>query len=238
VNFQVEWFDRLASTNALMRDRFSQGLEIRSGQMIAAREQTAGRGRQDRKWLSAPNQNLCFSLFVQTDAELATVPSLTMAAALAVNDLLRSLGILSAPKWPNDVLVGGRKICGILSERVEPSGIIVGIGLNVNMTNEEAEAIDRPATSMLIESGKPHNIPQTLEALFQPLEYWIGEWQKGGFSKLRETWIQQAGPIGKPLSVHDGDIVKSGALAGFGDHGELLLKTGNGIETIWTGDVS
>jgi len=97
VNFQVEWFDRLASTNALMRDRFSQGLEIRSGQMIAAREQTAGRGRQDRKWLSAPNQNLCFSLFVQTGAELAAVPSLTMAAALAVNDLLRSLGILSAP---------------------------------------------------------------------------------------------------------------------------------------------
>ena len=238
MNFQVEWFDRLASTNTLMRERLFQGLEVPSGQIIVAREQTAGRGRQDRKWLSAPSQNLCFSLFVQTDAELAAVPSLTMAAALAVNDLLRSLGILSAPKWPNDVLVGDRKICGILSERVEPSGIIVGIGLNVNMSNEEAAAIDRPATSMLIESGKSHDLAQTLEALFQPLEYWIDEWQKGGFSNLRKTWTQQAGPIGKPLSVHDGDMVKNGTLAGFGNHGELLLQTQNGIETIWTGDVS
>ncbi len=238
MNFQVEWFDRLASTNALMRERFSQGLEIPSGQIVAAREQTAGRGRQDRKWLCAPNQNLCFSLFVQTGAELAAVPSLTMAAALAVNDLLRSIGILSAPKWPNDVLVDGKKICGILSERAEPAGIIVGIGLNVNMSTEEAEAIDRPATSMLIETGRSHNVFQTLETLFQPLEYWVGEWEKGGFSNLRKTWTEQAGPIGKPLTVHDGDLKKSGTLAGFGDHGELLLKTKNGIETIWSGDVS
>ena len=238
MNFQVEWFDRLASTNALMREHHGQGLKIQSGQIIAAREQTAGRGRQDRKWLSAPNQNLCFSLFVQTRAELAAGPSLTMAAALAVNDLLRSTGIFSAPKWPNDVLVDGKKICGILSERAEPAGIIVGIGLNINMSSEEAEAIDRPATSMLIETGKSHDISQVLEALFQPLEYWIGEWEAGGFSNLRKTWTKQAGPIGKSLAVHDGAIKKNGTLAGFGNHGELLLKTKNGIETIWSGDVS
>jgi len=238
VNFQVEWFDRLASTNALIRERHGQGANLQSGLIVAAREQTAGRGRQDRKWLSSPNQDLCFSLFVQTDTELAAAPSLTMAASLAVNDLLRSIGILSAPKWPNDVLVGGRKICGILSERADPSGIIVGIGLNVNMSSEEAEAIDRPATSMLIETGRSHDVFQTLEALFQPLEYWVGEWEAGGFSNLRKTWTEQAGPIGKPLSIHDGDLKKSGALAGFGDHGELLLKTKNGIETIWSGDVS
>ncbi len=238
MDFHIEWFDRLASTNALMRERFCQGTNLQSGLIVAAREQTAGRGRQDRKWLSAPNQNLCFSLFVQTGAELAAVPSLTMAAALAVNDLLRSIGILSAPKWPNDVLVGGKKICGILSERAEPAGIIVGIGLNVNMSSEEVEAIDRPATSMLIETGKSHDIFQTLEALFQPLEYWIGEWEAGGFPNLRKTWTEQAGPVGKPLTVRDGDLKKSGTLAGFGDHGELLLKTKNGIETIWSGDVS
>ena len=119
MDFHIEWFDRLASTNIAMRDRFSQGLETRNGQIIVAREQTAGRGRQARKWLSAPGQNLCFSLFIQTEAELMAVPSITMATALAVNDLLRGIGILSAPKWPNDVLVDGRKICGILSERVE-----------------------------------------------------------------------------------------------------------------------
>ena len=237
MDFQVEWFDRLASTNALMRERCSSGDGLSDGQIMATHEQTAGRGRQDRKWISAPHQDLCFSLFIQTHAELMAVPSLTMAAALAVNDLLRSLTIFSSPKWPNDILVDGKKICGILSERVEPNGIIVGIGLNVNMTSEEAAAIDRPATSMLIESGKPHDIAQTLDALFPPLDYWINEWKKGGFPALRETWTQQAGPIGKPLSIHDGDLRKTGSLAGFGEHGELLLKTEHGIETIWTGEI-
>ena len=238
MNFQTEWFDKLASTNATLRDQFFQGREVPSGAIIATHEQTAGRGRQDRKWLTAPDSNLCFSLFIRTHAELAAGPSLTMAAALAVNDLLRSMGIRSAPKWPNDVLVENRKICGILSERIEPAGIIVGIGLNVNMSTEEADAIDRPATSILIESGRAADIPKTLEALLPHLEHWIGEWESGGFSNLRESWTTQAGPIGKPLTVHDGDVKKSGTLASFGGHGELLLKTENGIETIWSGDVS
>ena len=238
MDFQIEWFDKLASTNATMRERFLQGVRTQSGFIIAAHEQTAGRGRQDRKWISAPDTNLCFSLFVQTSAELAAVPSLTMAAALAVTEMLNARGIAAAPKWPNDVLVGDRKICGILSERVEPAGIIVGIGLNVNMSTEEAEAIDRPATSMLIETHRATELSQTLEALLELLEYWIGEWDAGGFSNLREAWTSRAGPIGKPLTVHDGDRRKSGTLAGFGNHGELLLKTENGIETIWSGDVS
>jgi BirA family biotin operon repressor/biotin-[acetyl-CoA-carboxylase] ligase len=243
VKFHAEWFDRLASTNAHLRDRFLQDADLDSGHIVAAREQTAGRGRQDRTWLSAPHQNLCFSLFIRTDAPLVAVPSLTMATALAVNDLLRSKGIRSAPKWPNDVLVGDRKICGILSERVERptdrrAGIIIGIGLNVNMTTEDAASIDRPATSILIETGQAADLFQTLEALFPPLEHWIGEWEAGGFSNLRERWTEQAGPIGKRLTVHDGDLKKTGTLAGFGPHGELLLQTAQGIETIWSGEVS
>jgi len=237
MDFEIEWFDKLASTNATMREQFLQNIEFRNGSIIAAREQTAGRGRQDRKWLTAADSNLSFSLFIRTDAELAAMPSLTMATALAVNDLLRSMGIRSAPKWPNDVLVGDRKVCGILSERVESAGIIVGIGINVNMSTEEAETIDRPATSILIESGRAADIPKTLEALLPHLEHWITEWETGGFSNLRKSWTTQVGPVGKPLTVHDGDMKKSGTLAGFGEHGELLLKTDAGIETIWSGDV-
>ncbi len=243
MQFAVEWHDRLGSTNAYLKEFFTGGGEISSGDIVAAREQTTGRGRQERSWISEPDTNLCFSLFVETDADLIAVPSLTMAVTLAVTEMLNAWKIPAAPKWPNDVLVNDKKICGILSERVQraqsPSaGIIVGIGLNVNMSSEEADAIDRPATSMLIESGQAHDLSQTLENLFPSLEHWISKWKDGGFTALRESWTEKAGPIGKPLSVHDGNIRKSGTLAGFGEHGELLLQTANGLETIWSGDVS
>ncbi len=241
MDFRIEWHDRLGSTNTCMRDRFYHHNGIANGYVIAAREQTCGRGRQDRKWRSSPDANLCFSLFIDTAAPLIQVPSLTMAAALAVTDLLNTKGISAAPKWPNDVLVGDKKICGILSERVENNalrGIIVGIGLNVNMSSEEAEVIDRPATSMLIENGQAFVPSRILEDLLPQLEFWIVRWEAGGFAAIREIWTEKAGPIGKALSVHDGEIRKSGKLAGFGENGELQLQTDIGIETIWSGDVN
>lgn len=241
MDFHIEWHDRLGSTNTSLRERFYQTDRIRSGLIIAAREQTGGRGRQERKWIASADANLCFSLFLETTAPLIQVPSLTMAAALAVSDMLNATGIRAAPKWPNDVLVDGRKICGILSERVEQvasCGIIVGIGLNVNMSCEEANAIDRPATSMLIESGRAYRVDQVLKDLLPQLDFWIEQWSSGGFPAIRSIWLEKAGPIGKPLNVHDGDIRKTGTLAGFGDHGELLLETAAGLETIWSGDVT
>jgi BirA family biotin operon repressor/biotin-[acetyl-CoA-carboxylase] ligase len=248
MDFNIEWHDRLGSTNAYLRERFYRDAEMPSGLVAAAHDQTAGRGRQERTWQSAPCTNLCFSVFLETDAPLVQVPSLTMAAALAVCELLYRQGFRAAPKWPNDVLIDGKKLCGILSERVETSfakaselkrsGIIIGIGLNVNMTSSEAEHIDRPATSMLIEAGRAYKPEQILEELLPHLERWIERWQAGGFPALREVWTDQAGPIGKRLSVHDGEIIKKGILSGFGEHGELLLETENGLETIWSGDVN
>lgn len=241
MNFSIEWHNRLASTNASLKDRILQDSGIIDGTVLAVREQTAGRGRANRTWLTAPDTNLCFSLYLETDCELIAVPSLTMAAALGITAYLNHSGIPAAPKWPNDVLVGTEKICGILSERVShtgKTGIIVGIGLNVNMSQAEADAIDRPATSMLIETGKAFDLTDTLETLLPHLDAWITTWNTGGFSAIRNHWTEQAGPIGKPLTVHDGELKKTGTLAGFGAFGELLLQTETGLETIWSGDVS
>lgn len=241
MKYRTEWFDQLSSTNAYMKGWFTRDSPLLNGTVFATRDQTAGRGRSDRSWKSTPDTNLCFSLFVETDCPLIDVPSLTMAAALGIADFLNGHKIPAAPKWPNDVLVGNSKICGILSERIETPktrGIIVGIGLNVNMSSEEAASIERPATSMLIESGKAGDLVQTLENLLPYLDHWIEDWKRGGFSNLRKIWTEKAGPIGKPLKVHDGDIYKEGTLAGFGDHGELILQTSQGLETIWSGDVS
>ena len=119
MHFTVEWHDRLTSTNVALRERFLEDADLAGGLIIAAHEQTAGRGRQDRRWLGSPGKNLCFSLLVRSRAEPMALPSLTMATALAVTDMLVANKIPAAPKWPNDVLVDGRKICGILSERIE-----------------------------------------------------------------------------------------------------------------------
>ncbi len=242
MEIQIEWHEQLGSTNTYIRDCFIKHSLIKSGFIAAAREQTSGRGRQDRPWLSAPNSNLCFSLFWEIEAPLLIqIPSLSMAVALAVTEFLNVRNIHATPKWPNDVLVGTRKICGILSEHVQQKdrqGIVIGVGLNVNMTQEQAAAIDRPATSMLIESGQTSDPERILKELLPTMEFWIDRWEGGGFAAIRDTWTEKAGPICKPLSVHDGDIRKNGRLAGFGEHGELLLETEAGIETIWAGDVS
>jgi BirA family biotin operon repressor/biotin-[acetyl-CoA-carboxylase] ligase len=241
MNFSIEWHDRLDSTNAVLKERMQQNATIAEGTVISAREQTRGRGRSNRTWTTVPNTNLCFSVFLKTDCPLIEIPSLTMAVALGISDFLNGQRIPAAPKWPNDVLVGNKKICGILSERVEygdQCGIIVGIGLNVNMSPEEAAAIDRPATSMQIETGEAADLEKTLANLLPHVDQWLGPWKDGGFAAIRDEWTQKAGPIGKPICVHDGNIRKSGTLAGFGRHGELLLQSEIGLETIWSGDVS
>lgn len=243
MEIRTKWYDSLPSTNTFLRENFNHQPYPTDGTLIAARAQTAGRGRQNRTWMTLPDTNLCFSLYLQSNAGLMQIPSLTMAVSLAICDALIAEDIPAEPKWPNDVLVNGKKICGILSERIEPkdpthSGVIIGIGLNVNMDTETAASIDRPATSMRIETGKTYDLTQTLESLFSPLSKWVDQWKQNGFEGFQETWTQRAGPIGKPLTVHDGNLLISGTLAGFGPHGELLLQTEHGPKTIWSGDVA
>ncbi len=210
--------------------------ELPSCTVVAAREQTQGRGRLDRHWLAAPNENLTFSILLRGNAEPRKLPAAAMAAAVAVTELLKAEGVRAVLKWPNDVLVGGKKICGILSEGI-PEGIIIGVGLNVNM--ESAGHIDQPATSVLIETGRHRNLDEFLKKLLPFLSVRLGEWELGGFPGVRKPWEQNVPTIGKTVTVHDGDVERTGLLAGFGEDGELLLKSGDGtVSSVWAGDLS
>lgn len=236
MELRVQWYDRLPSTNTFLKERLELEPQLPSGTAVAARDQTAGKGRRGRDWLSSSNENLTFSFLLRGSCEPQKLPSAAMAAAVAVAELLQIEKINADLKWPNDVLVNGRKICGILSEGVF-GGIIVGIGLNVNM--QEAGHIDQPATSMLIESGERRNIDELLGKLLPILSARLEEWAEGGFSKVRKKWEANVPNIGKPVTVRDGDAVREGLLAGFGEFGELLLQDKTGaISPIWAGDVS
>jgi len=190
----------------------------------------------ERVWLAGANENLTFSLLLCDDVDAHKLPSSSMAVAIAVAEMLQKEGIPASLKWPNDVLVNGRKICGILAERIS-QGLIVGIGLNINM--DCAKHIDQPATSILMETGKRRDVDELLEKLLKHLSVRLDEWMQGGFSKVRKNWEAKVPNIGKTVTVRDGDAFRSGILAGFGEDGELLLQDENGeIKSVWAGDLS
>lgn len=235
MNFSINWYDRLPSTNTFLKELVSLKGPLASGTVIVAREQTHGRGRRLRDWQAAANENLTFSLLFSENVPIGKLPSVTMAAAISVVDLLREEGVKASLKWPNDVLVEGRKICGILSEGIA-GGLIIGIGLNINM--ERADHIDQPATSILIETGTRRSIETTLDKLLKHLSVRLGQWLQGGFPAIREDWEKNVPNIGKAVTVRDGDNRRSGILRGFGDNGELLLEENGSISPVWAGDVS
>ena len=235
MNFYLQWYDRLPSTNVFLKELFELDSQLVSGTVVAAREQTQGRGRRGREWLAGANENLTFSFLLRGNCEPRKLPAASMAAAIAVAELLEAEGIRADLKWPNDVLVNGKKICGILSEGV-PGGIIVGVGLNVNM--QSAGHIDQPATSTLIETGARRSVDELLAKLLPILSARLDEWAQGGFPSLRAKWSAKTPAPGTAVSVRDGDVVREGLLAGFGDDGELLLQDISGtVAPIWAGDV-
>jgi len=236
MKFYPQWYERLPSTNTFLKELVGVRNQVPSGTVVAAREQTQGRGRREREWLSFEGENLTFSVLLRDPCEPRKMPAAAMAAALAVAELLASEGINASLKWPNDVLVNGKKICGILSEGIT-GGIIIGIGLNVNM--KKADHIDQPATSVLMETAKHRDVDELLGKLLKHLSVRLDEWVQGGFPKVRKNWEAKIPNLGKSVTVRDGDAVRTGLLAGFGADGELfLLDDAGNINAIWAGDLS
>ncbi len=240
----VIWFDSLGSTNVHLRRMLSEDASLRSGTVIAARQQTEGRGRGERSWVSTAGKDLTFSFFLRAEVEPASLSSLPLVAGLGVAEALEKVGVRGRLKWPNDVLVGGRKICGILSEHTGAdsggsAGAIVGVGVNVNMNEAESARIDAPATSVFIETGRCVEVDYVLELILEGLGSWIERWERGGFAAVRNDWLAASDDVGRAIKVMEvGGGSRSGTFAGVGEMGELLLRDAGGREhRIWAGDV-
>lgn len=238
-----EWHESLPSTNTELLARLRRGDAVPSGSVLAARIQTAGRGRQQRRWVAVPGRNLTFTFLWSAPVDLSFQPALAQAISVGIARYLVSEGCAPAIKWPNDVQVGGRKIAGILCERFEPTGsgpvhFVAGVGLNVNMTPEDAAAIDQPATSLLMETGQPRDVAQVLAALLRHLEGSLRAWAHGGFAGIRADYEVFAPQPGSAMRVRDGAVHVSGQLDGFTDHGALRLRREEGgVQVFYSGDV-
>lgn len=211
------------------------------GTLVWALEQTAGRGRRAREWVS-PRGNLYASLILRPACPLDRAAQLGFVAALAVGDALAVLvpGLREpALKWPNDVLVGGRKIAGVLLEaEIEENGnlafLIVGVGINLVSAPTDAEF---PATSVLGEGHHPPEPAAMLEALVRDLNSWARCWRAEGFAPVRSAWRKRVRGLGEPIRVRLEGAILHGRFADIDHQGVLLLDTPAGRRHISAGDV-
>ncbi len=224
----VDFLETVDSTNAYVKDRAR--LSAPHGFVAAAETQTHGRGRFDRAWFSAPGEGLYFSVLLRPEIPLHEAPRLTLLAALAVCEALRRVaGVDARIKWPNDVLIGGKKCCGILLETGMMADAsyfaVLGIGINVNMPGFP-EGIE--ATSLLMERGIRFPRAQVGRAILREMDGLISELSARGFADILKRYEARSCTLGQRITVTEGERRSSGVAVGFDELGFLLLKTDEG----------
>lgn len=204
------------------------------GTVITARQQTAGRGRHGRSWVSPPGNLLVSFLFRPAFFPGFTpmrAAELGFVAALGVADAIDAVTFGCRLKWPNDVLLGGAKAAGILTEMADDA-IVIGIGINVAHSPPD---MPYPVTS-LAAAGAGADADAVLALLTDCLDTRIAEWMKQGFAATRTAWLRRGPGIGQALTVR-GAAARHGRFAGLAEDGALLLQTENGIQRIVAGEV-
>ena len=231
-------FESLPSTNTELARRASEGAA--EGLAIVADEQTAGRGRLQRAWSSPKGAGLYFSILLRPTIPQNYWPLITFMAALAVGDALReAAGVRTDIKWPNDLLSGERKVCGILAEAIDtPAGRAVILGIGINLTqNAFPPELANLATSVSEEMGDVPDREQILVALLDALSGWYSRLKDP--EQIIDAWSNRSSyAIGKLVQVSNGDDVWQGTTCGVEPDGALRLRTASGeIKLVRAGDV-
>jgi BirA family biotin operon repressor/biotin-[acetyl-CoA-carboxylase] ligase len=230
------WLDEIDSTNEEARRRAVGGEQ--GPLWIAARRQTAGRGRRGRVWQGG-NGNLAATLLLRPDAPAGEAAQLSFAAALAVADMARHFApdIPVTVKWPNDVLADGCKLAGILLESGNDHGFWLAIGIGVNLA-EAPTGTEFPATSLKASRGTAPSPQDALTVLADRFAHWHRVWREGGFQVLREAWLGRAHHLGGPIKARLPREEQEGVFEGIDASGALLLNQGQGrVRAIAAGEV-
>jgi BirA family biotin operon repressor/biotin-[acetyl-CoA-carboxylase] ligase len=239
--YRLTAYDCVDSTNERARQLAMEGAP--DGTVVWAERQTAGRGRRGRQWQS-PKGNLYCSVLVRPEMPAGQAAQFSFAAALALGDAVSGLvpeNIELQYKWPNDLLLDGRKLAGILLESSGVAGgmldwLVVGVGLNVAEFPEVTEGY--PATS-LREHGVDSISPQDILARYiAGFAHWRRQWQNEGLAALHDAWLYRAAMVGEQITVRLPDAEMQGRFEGLDDEGALLLRMADGTRrAIAAGDV-
>ncbi|MVW89659.1 bifunctional biotin--[acetyl-CoA-carboxylase] ligase/biotin operon repressor BirA [Pseudomonas sp. PB101] len=234
-DWPVQVFDSIDSTNAEALRAIDRGQAAPF--LVLSERQTAGRGRRGRKWVSPFAENVYYSLVLRIDGGMRQLEGLSLVVGLAVQQTLREFGIAAAGlKWPNDVLVGQKKIAGILLELVgDPADVchvVLGVGINVNM--QSADEVDQQWTSMRLESGRLFDRNQLVAMLGGMLQQYLVRHQAGGFVAIQSEWEQNHLWQGRSVSLIAGVNQIDGEVLGIDGQGALRLKV-DGVEKVFSG---
>ena len=228
-----------ASTNDVAREQGRKG--TKAGFVVAASKQTRGRGRLGRNWESPPNRGLYVSILMRPDLAVVDAGQLTILSSVTTADAVqRVAGFRPQIKWPNDLLVEGRKLAGLLIE-TERKGArldfaVVGIGLNVGQAEDDfSPEVRGLATSLKLVTGETFRRADLLVALLQAFERRLAK----PFTEVREAWEASSLTLGQRVTLSTSRGVKHGQAVGLDESGALLLRGNSGeVEVITSGDMS
>ena len=239
----IRVFEETTSTNDVIEKLARDG--VKEGVVVFAESQTKGRGRLGRKWMSPPRKGLWFSVLLRPELRPQEATQLTVASATALRRAIKSVTGLSAEiKWPNDLLIRGRKVVGILTEMSAEVDrirhIILGIGVDVNHdVNEFPAGLRKVATSLKLASGKDICRAELATEILREIEVDYARIGAGEFEQVADEWETGCATIGKNISVQVGTRMIRGCAEALDDDGALLVRTEHGhLERITGGDVT
>ncbi|MDR2014604.1 MAG: biotin--[acetyl-CoA-carboxylase] ligase [Azoarcus sp.] len=240
--FDIDWVEECASTNSVLLDSPPKN-DGRTHVLVATR-QSAGRGRRGRQWLAWPGASLTFSVLWRFAPDTPAPAGLSLAVGLALACTLEKLGVAAVTlKWPNDVLVHGAKLAGVLVEVFPERGraltAIIGIGLNLALPADAAiPGQEGDVTDLARELGKPPTCEALLAAILSELHPVLTTYAGTGFGLLRNAWQQRNAFANLPVRISGEGSDIAGLCLGVDDEGALLVRVNEDTHRVYAGDVS
>lgn len=236
----LDYHATIGSTNEKARALAAAGWP--EGTVVLAEEQTSGRGRKGRLWHSPRGEGIFLSVLLRPPGDALEVARLTLVAGVAVVEAVEATtGVRLGLKWPNDLLYGGAKVGGILTENTSGGQVIIGIGINANQTEFPSE-LKNKATSLLLAAGHPVDRAAIAVALLQHLEALYGAFLGGALSSILDDWRRYSVTLGQRVRVVIDQDVLEGVAVDIDDHGALILEVEEeGVartERLWAGEIT
>ncbi len=240
---KIYYYDRVVSTNDRAKELARAGAV--EGTLVLAEEQTGGKGRLGRSWYAPPYKGICFSLILYPRVSPYGVAQVTMMTAVALATAIRrETGVAAGIKWPNDLLAGGRKICGILTELSAEMDrvnyLVVGAGINANQeTGDFPGEVRDTATSLKEAAGRDIFRNGLVRVSLAEFERWYRVWSVQGFKPVLEAWKELSVSLNCPVRIHTLKNSWDGWAEDVDEDGALLVRApGGGLQRLVSGEIS